>query len=408
MSKEASLDEYCIEGKAFINNAIIDCSILIKEGKIAKISKLPINQTRVIKLSHEQILLPAGIDLHVHFRDWNESYKETIITGSQAALAGGITTVLDMPNTKPPVNNLENLMKRFKDFKMKSLVDFGLHIRPSNEIEEALNEKECFAVKFYEEDLPTLTYYSKYLISKKVVFHAQYGNDEVSAVEDILLKSRDLTNIRFAHISRAKSLKLIHNFKLLHPEKRVYIEVTPHHTFLSYEDLKNKHKGYLSVRPPLASKNDNLEIIKWLNDGKIDFIASDHAPHSLEEKFSENPPPGYPSIEIMYSLFFNYYIKGVLSLDKIVKCLCESPGKYLGIKKGRIAEGYYADLAVLNFKKEISIDSSKFFSMSKFSPFDGMNVKGIVEKTIIRGKLVYENGQIIDKLEPKSITELVN
>jgi dihydroorotase, multifunctional complex type len=409
LSKEANLDEYCIEGKAYIEGNFVDCFILIKGEKIAKISKNSVQGLKTIKLKNEEALFPAATDLHVHFRDWDESYKETIRSGSKAALAGGVTTVLDMPNTKPPVNNLERLEKRYLDFKEKSMVDFGLHVRPSKELNKIINHRECFAVKFYEEDLPSILDYSDTISSKRVVFHAQYGNDEVIAVEDILAKSEKLSNIRFAHVSKAKSLRLIEEFRSNNPNKKVYIEVTPHHTFLSEKDFENKHKGYSSVRPPLSSKEDNSEIINWINNGKIDFIASDHAPHSREEKLSENPPPGYPSIEIMYTLFLNSWLKGILNLDRIIKCLCIAPAEYLGIKKGKIIEGYYADLAIINLKEEKIIDSSKFVSMSKFSPFDGMKIKSIVKTTIMRGKIVYDEGYFMyENIQAKSINELVN
>ncbi len=406
---EVNSEDYCIEGKAYVNNDLIECSILISGEKISKISKVSNIDIKKIKIGKGSVILPAGIDLHVHFRDWNESYKETILSGSLAALAGGITTVLDMPNTKPPVNTIENLKKRYEDFKNKSKVDFGLHIKPSYEILRNNKINEYFAVKFYEEDLKALPNFEELLNDKKAVFHAQFGLDEVSAVNYVLEHSKKLNNIRFAHISRAESIELIESYRRKFEDKKVYIEVTPHHTFICIDDVANKPKGYSTVRPPLALRRDNEAIINAINVGKIDFIASDHAPHSLEEKLSENPPPGYPSIEVMYSIFLDSCFKGIIKLNKLIDCLCVYPARYLGIKKGIIREGYYADLVIFNFENDMVIDSSKFISKSKFSPFDGWKIKAKIETTIRRGKILFNNGEFYNLNYPsKNIIELIN
>ncbi len=399
------MDSYQIKGKAYLKDEIIECSIYIEDERIKRISKLELSNVKTINFNSNFLILPALIDLHVHFRDWGQEEKETIETGSLAALAGGVTTVLDMPNTIPPINSTELAKKRIDDFKRKSYVDFGIHCKPPSisEIDEIFNY--AFALKFYEEDLPLIPNYKEHIINKRVVVHAQFGLSEFDAVKYVLEHLFDSSNLRFAHISKKESIEIIKEYRKRNPN--IFIEVTPHHMFLSYEKLKEKHKGYYSVRPPLATEEDNRYIINSINQGIIDFIATDHAPHKYEEKLSENPPPGYPNLEVLLPLCLTYIKKGLLNFNKTIQCLTENPSKYLGIKKGKIEEGYYADFVIVNMKEEYKIDPSKFYSKSKFSPFEGFEVIGKPYVTIIRGKIIYENGIFdLNNFKPKEIKEL--
>jgi len=396
-------DEYQIKGKALVyNEEILDCYITIKNERILRISKKEESNLKTIKFSDDYLILPSPIDLHVHFRDWAQSYKETIKTGSLAALSGGVTTVIDMPNTIPPIQDITLLNKRIEDFYEKSYVDFGIHVKPLKfeEINQALNK--AVGIKFYEEDLKLLPYYKDKIYDKNVVVHAQFGDDEVSAVDYVLNVCSNFNSLRFAHISKKDSIKKIRNFK-----KHFYIEVTPHHMFLSKKDLEGKPKGYYTVRPPLGNREDNLEILNGINSGIIDFIATDHAPHTLEEKLSEDPPPGFASIEILLPLCITHIYNGNLNLIKTIKCLSENPANYLKIKKGIIKEGYYADITIIDIKNNFKIDSSKFISQSKFSPFEGKEVKGKVKYVILRGKFVYDEESLnFIKTNVKNIFEL--
>jgi dihydroorotase len=399
------VDSYQIKGKAYLKDEIVDCSIYIEDERTKRISKLELSNVKTITFNSNFLILPALIDLHVHFRDWGQEEKETIETGSLAALAGGVTTVLDMPNTIPPINCTELAKKRMDDFKRKSYVDFGIHCKPPSisEIDEIFNY--AFALKFYEEDLSLIPNYKEHIINKKVVVHAQFGLSEFDAVKYVLEHLFDSSNLRFAHISKKESIEIIKEYRKKNPN--IFIEVTPHHMFLSYEKLKEKHKGYYSVRPPLATEEDNRYIINSINQGIIDFIATDHAPHKYEEKLSENPPPGYPNLEVLLPLCLTYIKKGLLNFNKTIQCLTENPSKYLGIKKGKIEEGYYADFVIVNMKEEYKIDPSKFYSKSKFSPFEGFEVIGKPYVTIIRGKIIYENGIFdLNNFKPKEIKEL--
>ncbi len=404
MSKENR--EIQIIGKALVGSELLECSILIKDERIANISKLEHSNVKTLRFGQGYLIIPAMIDLHVHFRDWGQSYKETIESASMAALAGGITTVLDMPNTVPPVNNLERIIKRYEDFKKKALVDFGLHSKPIpiEDLKEA--RKLLFGFKFYEEDLPSIKDYVGNLKRDKLVFHAQFGEDEVSAVEFILNNSRELRNVRFAHISRKESIIKIEEFRRS-STNNVFIEVTPHHAFLSQKDLEGKPIGYRTVRPPLASREDNIAIIEAINSGIVDFIATDHAPHSLEEKLSQNPPPGFSSLELVIPIFFTFSLKGIIDLNRLVRCVSYNPAKYLNIKKGLIEEGYYADITIIDTKKTFKVNPSELISMSKFTVFENFELLCKPLLTMLRGKIVYYEGVFdLKDIRAKSIQEL--
>lgn len=403
MSRENK--EYQLIGKAFLNGEIIDCSILIEGERIKGISKLEYSNVKAIRFSDQYLILPSAIDLHVHFRDWGQSYKENIRSASMAALAGGVTTAVDMPNTIPPIDNLEMIKKRIEDFKNKSLIDFGIHSKPLRKEELNLSKKYLIGIKFYEEDLNLLPSIVEFANKERLVFHAQFGEDEISAVEYVLKHTEGCENVRFAHISKSKSISLIKEVRKR--GRKIFIEVTPHHTFLSRQDLEGKPKGYLTVRPPLALREDNIAIIESINNSIIDFIATDHAPHSIEEKLSETPLPGYPSLEIYVSLFLTFAHKGILNFNKVVSCISENPAKYLSIEKGAIRTNFYADLMVVDKRSSFKVDPSKFFTLSKFSPFEGWELRFKVVMTILRGKIMYANGDFYEmNFTPKGIHEL--
>ncbi|HLI45566.1 MAG TPA: dihydroorotase family protein [Geobacterales bacterium] len=398
-------NEFQLIGRAFIENTIIDCSILIEGEKIKKVSKLEQTNVKTIRFSDQFLIIPSAIDLHVHFRDWGQSHKENIKSASMAALAGGVTTALDMPNTIPPINSLELIKKRIEDFKNKSLIDYGIHSKPVKVEELREARKYIFGFKFYEEDLSIIPEYISNVKHDRLVFHAQFGQDEQSAVKFVLDHTFNCENIRFAHISRKASLDLINSSRL--EGRKIFVEATPHHVFLSMKDLERKPTGYSTVRPPLAEREDNIALIEAINTGKVDFIATDHAPHSFEEKLSENPPPGYPSLEIYVSLFLTFSKRGLFNLVKVMECLCSNPARYLGIRKGEIREDYYADLTVVDVRSSYIVDSSKFVSLSKFSPFEGWELSFKPVMTILRGNVMYLNGDFQDKNhKPKQIAEL--
>ncbi|MEM3832779.1 MAG: amidohydrolase family protein [Thermoprotei archaeon] len=388
-------DEYQIIGKAFINNAIIDNAVIrIKDDKIIKVSKKEERNIKTLILKNEELIIPATIDLHVHLRDWEQSYKEDIESGTKAALKGGCTTIVEMPNTLPPINTSEKLEQRLEMLHARSRVDFGVHFGVPNDLSElAKVAKKIIAIKVYPNDLHRIheIFYSALQLNLKVAVHAEFKvGDEPLAVNYVLSNKPRMLSLRFVHVSREGSLKIISHNK----DKNTLIEVTPHHLLLSYEELQNMPNGMKYCRPPISSINDKKALYDALISGFIDFIATDHAPHLISEKLSENPAPGFPGLEISLPLMITQWIKDLIPLSQVIKTMCINPARYLGIQKGIINEGFYADLTVVNLKTWKPVKASDFISKAKYTPFEGWLLTGWPTKVFLRGLLAYEDGEI--------------
>ncbi len=388
-------DEYQIVGKAFINNAIIDNAvILIKDDKIIKVSKKEEHNVKTLTLKDNELIIPATIDLHVHLRDWEQSYKEDIESGTKAALKGGCSTIVEMPNTIPLINTPERLEQRLDMLHAKSHVDFGIHFGVPNDLSELSKvTKKIVAIKVYPNDLHRINeiFYFALKLNLKVAVHAEFKvGDEPLAVNHVLSNKPRMVNLRFVHISKKESLKIINHNK----DNNTFIEVTPHHLLLSHEDLQHIPEGIRYCRPPISSANDKKALYDALISGFIDFIATDHAPHSISEKLSENPAPGFPGLEIALPLMITQWIKGSISLSQVIRTMCINPAKYLGIHKGIINEGFYADLTIVNLKVWKYVKGSDFISKAKYTPFEGWLLTGWPTKVFLRGSLAYDNGEI--------------
>ncbi|MEM4347789.1 MAG: dihydroorotase [Candidatus Altiarchaeota archaeon] len=407
-------------------------AIAVKNGKISRIARnFSDNSAKVID-AKENFLLPGAIDVHVHFRDFEEKHKEDWFTGSKAAAAGGVTTVLDMPNNKPPITNIKNLEKKRKLAAKRSIVDFGFHFAATSENLESIKKvKNVASVKFYmgttTNDLlireAEIFEYFKILAKKKIpaTIHCedeqmlQYYKEKIlkfqkddaiayadsrpnicasSAMNKIIYFSKfSKTKVHFCHVSTSEEIDLLRR----HPFFWLSAEATPHHLFLTRKDLK-KLGTFAKMNPPLRSEKDREELWDAINKNLIKIIATDHAPHLKEEKSKGiwDAPAGVPGVETMLPLLLNEVSKGNLSLQKLVKLIAENPAKVFSIRgKGKIQEGYDADLLIVDMKIKRKINAEKLFTKCKWSPFEGLTVKGMVIKTFIRGNLVFDNGETL-------------
>ena len=204
--------------------------------------------------------------------------------------------------------------------------------------------------------------------------------------------------VHVCHVSCSESLKLISEAK-----KRgikISCEVTPHHLLLSSDNFLEEGSLMLTD-PPVRSKEDQQFLWKGINEGIIDIVASDHAPHMLEEKFSDEiwkVSPGVPGLETILSLMLTQVNKGLISIDDLVRLMAENPARIFGLKgKGALKNGFSADITIIDLNREGIIDSSKFYSKAKYSPFDGWVVKGLPVKTFVNGVLVMDEGEIVAK-----------
>src|SRR3989338_7358280 len=370
-------------GKLVSSDVLIDGDKISKTGKIEKVDK-------VIDCKGN-ILLPGLIDSHVHMREPGLEYKEGFVSGSKAALKGGVTTFLDMPNTKPPTITVKALEEKRK-LARKSYVNYGFHFGSTlDNLDEIKKAKNIAGVKLYlNETMGNLridnidVVKEAIKISRISCFHAEGKN--VETVLRLYRKYRHNSNkIYFCHISRKSEIEMLKN-------KDAYVEVTPHHLFLTDKDAK-RLKGFGLMKPTLGKKSDQAALWSAIRKGIVNTIATDHAPHTIEEKKSDKPPFGVPGIETMLPLLLDAVNKKRLKLADIQRLCCENPADIFKIKnKGRIQAGYDADLVLIDLKKKTKISNGAIISKCGWSPWDGKILNGSVEMAIVNGMVGYKDG----------------
>jgi dihydroorotase len=420
-----------------MDNKIVDCSLAINQGKIFKIGKEANMPKAETKIDLKNLLvLPGLIDVHVHLRDEGKAYKEDFYSGTAAAAAGGITTVLDMPNNRPVTMSVKALKRRMKVAERKVLVNVGFYSEfPKNmkETEEIIREGAVAFKLFMAEQIgglnidddhalleafktisrlkvPVAVHAEDKTILKKAEekFKRANCNDveaflkvhsekvEVTAVKR-LLKIAEQTNVHvhFCHVSTENGLKAIIDGKK--SGMKITCETTLHHLFLSVDDLRQIGTLALTT-PPIREKHHIAALWNGIKNGWIDIIASDHAPHTLGEKKAKSiwdVKVGIPSLETTLPLLLTQVKHRRLSITDIVRLMSEKPAEIFGLKgRGCLKEGNNADLVVVDLNDKYKIDPSKFHSKAKYSPFDGWNVEGKPVKTFVSGRLIMDEGEI--------------
>ena len=415
-----------VNGKVWFDSKFIETGISISDGviqKIAKEHKLPQADSKFD--AKGKMIFPGFIDVHTHLRDAEYSYKEDFGSGTSAAVAGGFTTVLDMPNTSPPITSAGALRKRIQNAKGKIYCDVGFYSTTDDPSMVAELAQECIAFKAYlhkaidsiifdPEKIENLIVAAK-KSGRVVCFHAEDRNlidentktpekhlhahparAEVSAIEQIIriaLKSQGKVHI--CHLSTKEGFELVHKARELGVD--VSCEATPHHMLLNSTTVAELG-GIAVVEPPLRTAIDSAAILDGVSAGLIPIIATDHAPHALREKGNENPCPGFPQLETLVGLLFTLVNQEKISAKRAICAITENPALRFNLNKiGAIKKGFRANLTILDPKKNWKINSGIFYTKAKYSPFDGRNVRGKVFATIIGGRLVYEEGEIVSK-----------
>ena len=412
--------------KIWFNKEILDYGITIVGNRIAKIGK----ESTLLKAEKTfdaggRLLLPGFIDIHTHLRDFDFAYKEDFSSGTAAAVAGGFTTVLDMPNSKPPTMTPEILKARIKRAKARLFCDVGFYATPKRaEQVENLVDSGCIAVKIY---LAKPLDFERYSTEREIYelikntskadlvlsVHAENPNmikglegetsaflhakshpikSEISAI-DMMIRAaqRSRGKLHICHLSTFEGLNKIRRAKKMGVD--VTCETTPHHATLSEKDFERL--GNISIiEPPLRSKRHNEAMLKGISNGDIDILATDHSPHTLEEK--DIGTPGFPGLETAIPIFFTLVKEGVLPLDKVIDTFTIKPAERFSLHNiGKIEIGKMANFTIIDLKKERKINSKNFFSKSKFSPFDGTIVKAGIYATFVRGREVFLDGEVI-------------
>lgn len=372
------------------------------------------------------IVMPGFIDLHVHLREPGFEYKETVMTGAQAAARGGVTTICPMPNTKPVIDSPErvrDLLERAKEAPVHVLPIGAVTIgQEGKELADIAGMKEAGAVALSEDGksvmdsllfrhglqaaakagLPMFSHCEDKPLVDGGVMNAGPKAEELglpgitNAVEDVIV-ARDIfmaketgCQLHLCHCSTADSVAMMRLAK--EQGLAVTAEVCPHHFTMSDDEITEDH-GRFKMNPPLRSRQDVQALQQGLRDGIMDVISTDHAPHGAEEKDQSmlKAPFGIVGLETSFTLGYTELVRGgYLSLSELVEKMSTNPAKVLGIPKGTLAEGSIADLVIARIDTEYTIDSSTFASKGKNTPFDGKKVFGRIEKTFVDGKLVYE------------------
>ena len=394
--------------------------ILINEEIIEKISenieeKEFLNKENVKIIDVEKkLIMPGVIDVHTHMREPGVTYKEDFETGSRACAKGGITTFYDMPNTVPATTTLENLLNKRELAGKKSIVNFGIHFGGSknnniDEIRKVLEKKEANTVKIF---MNVTT--GEMLIEDDEILKRIFENSELVLVhaenemidKAIALNQKYGKGLYVCHIPSAEELKKVieakKNNKFNNENHPVFAEVTPHHLFLNEEirESSERNKMLLRMKPELRKKSDNEFLWKAINEGCIDTIGTDHAPHLIEEKM-EKVTFGMPGVETSLALMLTAYNEGKIELSVIQKLMCENPAEIMKIvRRGKLEEGYYADVIIVDTEKKwtAGVDDT-LESKCGWTPYENWKLKGKNIMTIVNGEIVYEKGKINENIK---------
>lgn len=402
--------------------------LLIEEGVITQVSnEIYLGADEVIDGTGLYVM-PGFIDLHVHLREPGFEYKETIRTGSQSAAKGGFTTICPMPNTNPSIDNkymVEYLLLKAKEEAIVNIAPIGAVTKGQLGIElsDIKGMAEIGAVGISEDGKSVMNtlIYKKGMIEAKnnnlVVFaHCEDKDlvqdgvlnegpkalelgmpgisnsvEDVIVARDILLAKDTGVKLHLCHCSTKDSVTMVHMAK--NQGLPVTAEVCPHHFTLSDEDIIGDDSNY-KMNPPLRSKEDILALKEGLKNNIMDVIATDHAPHSEEEKKKSirNAPFGIVGLETAFALTMTELVHtGYLTPMQMVEKLSKNPAAILNIEKGSLKPGYAADIVIADPNEEYVIDVKEFASKGKNTPFSGKTVKGRIKYTLVNGKVVYKD-----------------
>lgn len=400
--------------------------VFVKDGKISAVGQnLDITADRTID-GTDLVLMPSLFDMHVHFRDPGLTYKEDILTGCSAALAGGVTGVLAMPNTKPPCDNPETIR-----YIIDKAVNTGVEVYPVGCITggmngeglcdyEALKKAGCICIsddgrpvenaemmrqaleKSNENGLLVASHCEDLNIinggimnkgetsAKLGVRGMDRSSEDYITAREIILASSVNARIHICHVSTEGSTAIIRFAKSR--GVKVTCETAPHY-FMLTDSLLEKRDADYRMNPPLRTPEDVKAVIEGIKDGTIDCIITDHAPHAPEEKSDfEKAPNGVVGLETSLAATLTaLYHTGEITLQKVVELMCANPRKILGLEVPEIAEGKTADLIIADINRQWTVDPEKLHSKSKNTVFKGMTLTGKNLMTISKGVVRYEN-----------------
>ncbi len=407
---------------------------ILCDNKILKITKKPIQKAAAFQIDlKDKLVIPGGIDPHVHFNDPGFTEREDFATGTAAAAAGGITTIIDMPCTSlPPVTNFQNFQKKMEIVQKKAFIDFsfwgGIRQEDFSKISRTISElwqagvvgfkiytisgmKKFSALNysqigkvlkkfpeilfaFHAEDPKIIAEAEKKLIiTPENYVHSRPIAAEFRAVKEIISQMNLRNRVHFVHISSKAAAEYISQNK---SHYNLSFETCPHYLQFSTKDLKILH-GKLKVAPPVKFSKDKEFLRNSLRTGKLDFIATDHAgcewkKEKIKKNFAE-VYQGIPGTQLMIPyLFSEFYLKQKINLARMIQLTSENAAKRYGLfpKKGSLQIGTDADFTVIDLNNKIKIDEKALLSRGKYSPFHQNIFQCRIDKTFVRGELVFD------------------
>lgn len=416
-------------------------NILTKGNRIEVLSREPLSdlpfETEYVECSG-LILIPGVIDAHVHFRQPGMEYKADMSSESKAAIAGGVTTVLEMPNTKPATISLECLEEKLRLAEENMYCNYGFFFGLTNENYDAAKEissDKCCGLKLFlgsstgnmlvndHETLEKIFSITDKVISahcedeniireNTIKYKALHPDDATAAIHPFIRSSEACfksssfavsmaekhgTHLHIAHLTTEKEISLLQSGDV--SEKRITSEVSPVHLWFEADDF-SKYGNLIKCNPSIKTKNDRAALRRALREDKIDIVATDHAPHTWEEKQKPyfEAPSGIPSIQHSLLVMLQLVGEGELTLGKMVEKMAHNPAKLFGIKgRGYIKEGYFADLVLISPNKKTIVTKDSLQSKCKWSPFESKIFDNKIVATYLNGEKVFENGLVSDR-----------
>ena len=416
-------------GSCYIDGKLTQTDIGLSGNKIKKIGKIELNSSKVYDAT-DKVVLPGIIDTQTHFREPGSTDVEDLESGSRAAVLGGVTSLFEMPNTNPPTSNLVEFDKKLQLAKNRMHSNYAFYFGATPENIEQLSKLKdvegCCGVKLFagsstgkllvdkeadiekvisssdrvvsihSEDEEILNLRKKFIKEGDVHSHPEWRNTEcaISSTRRVVkIAERYNKKIHVLHVTTKEEV----DFLAMH-KKNVTFEITPQHLTLYAPDCYDKLGTYAQMNPPLRTKEHYDRLWVAIKNNIVDVLGSDHAPHSKENKNKNYPntPSGMPGVQTIFPIMLDHVNNGKLTLEQLIKLMCENPCKIFGIKnKGYLKEGYDADLTIADMDKEVTIKDEMIASKCGWTPFNNYKVKGFPVGTIVNGNLVMSDGKVI-------------
>ncbi len=417
--------------ECYVEGSLVVTDIAIKDNIIAKISKNITETADKILDAKGLTVFPGIIDTQVHFREPGDPNKETLESGSKAAVLGGVTAVFEMPNTSPPTDSPDRFQDKLDRAKGRMYCNYAFYYgateNNSSSLEVTKNLEGCCGIKMFvgsstgnllvkedkhieqviknaprvvsihSEDENMLNSRKDKIIPGDVKSHYVWRSVEtaMTSTTKVAKLAKALNKrIHVLHVSTKDEIDFLRDYKNI-----VSIETTPNHLSLFAPDCYEEKGTFVQMNPPVREKSHMEGIWKGVLDGTVDVIGSDHAPHTKEQKMQAYPasPSGMPGVQTIFLLMLKHYREGKIKLERVINLLSEKPCKIFGIKnRGYIKEGYFADLTIMNMNKEFTITNNWIASNCKWTPFDGWKVKATPFGTIVNGNVSVWNEILTD------------